>query len=85
MQLAAVICEAHSWSENGYSPTSKPGQFYPQERTFHNRSRGEKPMKEMHHLAMATEQPLRDGSSPEEYDQLFELLKEARALVAAAT
>jgi hypothetical protein len=42
-------------------------------------------MKEMHHLAMATEQPLRDGSSPEEYDQLFELLKEARALVAAAT
>jgi len=26
-------------------------------------------MKEMHHLAMATEQPLRDGLSPEEYDQ----------------
>jgi hypothetical protein len=49
----------------------RPSQasFTPQERTFHNRSRGEKLMKEMHHLAMATEQPLRDGLSPEEYDQ----------------
>jgi hypothetical protein len=32
-----------------------------------------------------TELPLRDGLSPEEYDQLFELFKKARALVAAAT
>jgi hypothetical protein len=38
-------------------------------------------MKEMQHLAMPTEQPLRDGLSPEEYGQLFELLKKARALV----
>ena len=48
-------------------------------------AQGEKLMKEMHHLAMATEQPLRDGLSAEEYDQLFELLEKARALVAAAT
>ena len=48
-------------------------------------AQGEKLMKEMHRLAMATEQPLRDGLSAEEYDQLFELLEKARALVAAAT
>jgi hypothetical protein len=34
---------------------------------------------------MATEQPLREGLSSEEYDELFELLEKARALVAAAT
>jgi len=39
----------------------------------------------MHQLAMTTEQPLRDGLSTEEYDQLFELLEKARAIVAAAT
>jgi DNA-binding MarR family transcriptional regulator len=48
-------------------------------------AQGEKLMKEMHQLAMATEQPLRDGLSAEEYDQLFELLEKARGLVAAAT
>ena len=42
-------------------------------------------MKEMHQLAIATEQPLRDGLSAEEYDQLFELLEKARGLVVAAT
>jgi len=46
---------------------------------------GEKLMKEMHALAMATEQPLRDGLSPGEFDQLFGLLEKARALVAAET
>jgi hypothetical protein len=39
-------------------------------------------MKEMHDLAMATEQPLRDGLSAKEYDQLFELLEKARAIIA---
>jgi DNA-binding MarR family transcriptional regulator len=48
-------------------------------------AQGEKLMKEMHRLAMATEQPLREGLSVEEYDQLFELLEKARALVTAAT
>lgn len=48
-------------------------------------ARGEKLMKEMHQLAMSTEQQLRDGLSTEEYDQLFELLEKARALVASAT
>jgi DNA-binding MarR family transcriptional regulator len=47
-------------------------------------AQGEKLMKEMHQLAMATEQPLRDGLSPEEFDQLFELLEKARALMAAS-
>lgn len=47
-------------------------------------AQGEKLMKEMHQLAMATEQPLRDGLTPQEFDQLFELLEKARALVAAA-
>jgi hypothetical protein len=37
----------------------------------------------MHDLAMATEQPLREGLSPGENEQLFELLEKARALVAA--
>jgi DNA-binding MarR family transcriptional regulator len=46
-------------------------------------AQGEKLMKEMHQLAMATEQPLRDGLSPKEFDQLFELLEKARALLAA--
>jgi hypothetical protein len=32
---------------------------------------------------MATEQPLRDGLSAKEFDQLFELLEKARALMAA--
>jgi DNA-binding MarR family transcriptional regulator len=45
-------------------------------------AQGEKLMKEMHDLAMATEQPLREGLSPGEYEQLFELLEKARALVA---
>ncbi len=48
-------------------------------------AQGEKLMKEMHDLAMATEQPLRDGLSAAEFDQLFELLERARALAAAAT
>jgi DNA-binding MarR family transcriptional regulator len=48
-------------------------------------AQGEKLMKEMHQLAMATEQPLRDGLSAEEYDQLFELLEKARRLVAPVT
>jgi DNA-binding MarR family transcriptional regulator len=48
-------------------------------------AQGEKLMKEMHQLAMTTEQPLRDGLSPQEYDQLFELLEKARTLVAAPT
>jgi DNA-binding MarR family transcriptional regulator len=45
---------------------------------------GEKLMQEMHQLAMATEQPLHDGLTPEEYDRLFELLEKARALVTGA-
>jgi DNA-binding MarR family transcriptional regulator len=45
-------------------------------------AKGEKLMKEMHDLAMATEQPLRDGLSAKEYDQLFELLEKARAIIA---
>jgi DNA-binding MarR family transcriptional regulator len=45
---------------------------------------GEKLMKEMHQLAMATEQPLRDGMTAEEYNQLFELLEKARKIIAAA-
>ena len=48
-------------------------------------AQGEKLMKEMHQLAMATEQPLRDGLSPQEFDQLFDLLEKARALAAAAS
>lgn len=48
-------------------------------------AQGEKLMKEMHEIAMATEQPLRDGLSAEEYDQLFELLEKARTIVAAST
>jgi DNA-binding MarR family transcriptional regulator len=48
-------------------------------------AQGETLMKEMHQLAMATEWPLREGLSAEEYDQLFELLEKARAIVAAAT
>jgi DNA-binding MarR family transcriptional regulator len=48
-------------------------------------AQGEKLMKEMHDLAMASEQPLRDGLSAKEYEQLFELLEKARALVAGAT
>jgi DNA-binding MarR family transcriptional regulator len=47
-------------------------------------AQGEKLMKEMHQIAMTTEQPLRDGLSVEEYDQLFELLEKARTIVAAA-
>jgi DNA-binding MarR family transcriptional regulator len=45
-------------------------------------AKGEKLMKEMHDLAMATEQPLRDGLSVKEYNQLFELLEKARAIIA---
>jgi DNA-binding MarR family transcriptional regulator len=45
-------------------------------------ARGESLMKEMHALAMATEQPLRDGLSAEEFAQLSELLEKARALLA---
>lgn len=45
---------------------------------------GEKLMSEMHQLAMQTEQPLREGLTAEEFDQLFELLEKARGLVAAA-
>jgi DNA-binding MarR family transcriptional regulator len=45
-------------------------------------AQGEKLMKEMLDLAMATEQPLRDGLSAKEYDQLFELLEKARAIIA---
>jgi DNA-binding MarR family transcriptional regulator len=48
-------------------------------------AQGEKLMKEMHDLAMASEQPLRDGLSAKEYELLFELLEKARALVAGAT
>ena len=48
-------------------------------------AQGEKLLEEMHQLAMTTEQPLRDGLSAEEFDQLFELLEKARALVAAAS
>jgi DNA-binding MarR family transcriptional regulator len=48
-------------------------------------AQGEKLMKEMHDLAMASEQPLRDGLTAREYEQLFALLEKARALVAAAT
>jgi DNA-binding MarR family transcriptional regulator len=44
---------------------------------------GETLMQDMHRTAMATEQPLRDGLSPEDYDKLFELLDKARALVAS--
>ncbi|WJR78221.1 MarR family transcriptional regulator [Bradyrhizobium sp. NP1] len=46
---------------------------------------GEKLMLEMHGLAMATEQPLRDGLTAEEYDRLFALLEKARRIVAGAT
>jgi DNA-binding MarR family transcriptional regulator len=46
-------------------------------------AKGEKLMKEMHDLAMATEQPLRDGLSAKEFEQLFELLEKARALMTA--
>ena len=45
---------------------------------------GEKLMKEMHQLAMSTEQPLRDGLTAEEYNQLFELIEKARKIIAAA-
>ena len=48
-------------------------------------AQGETLMKEMHQRAMATERPLRDGLSTAEYDQLFELLEKARAIVAATT
>jgi DNA-binding MarR family transcriptional regulator len=48
-------------------------------------AQGEKLMKEMHDLAMATERPLRDGLSAKEYEQLFALLEKARAIVAGAT
>lgn len=44
---------------------------------------GEKLMTEMHQLAMQTEQPLRDGLTAKEFDQLFDLLEKARGLVAA--
>jgi DNA-binding MarR family transcriptional regulator len=48
-------------------------------------AQGEKLMKEMHDLAMASERPLRDGLSAKEYELLFELLEKARALVAGPT
>jgi DNA-binding MarR family transcriptional regulator len=42
---------------------------------------GESLMHEMHRVALATEAPLREGFSPEEYDKLFELLDKAHRLI----
>ena len=43
--------------------------------SFFLTAQGEKLMKEMHDLAMASEQPLRDGLTAREYEQLFALLR----------